>query len=318
MLCRMVKKLLASVVLALVFGALPATAQEQAPDVSSVPESLGLSGDRALAGPVARKDVLVAAEADKEADLRLVGPAQRRGREAGPAKQPPARATVPSIEGGWYELDVPDVTRSRNSDCETLPGYLDVYTGADDQWYYADVEWSVWTDFGDNGGFGEIYFDDSYEFEALLWCPELDGFGRFTLDMSITFYDFDETVIDVVELTDDFRVNERSLATSKVVFTKKNFRKHGSKFHVRVTRNGAPWRGKRVTWQARVCGEWGEMLTKRANSRGRLTFTADPKPGWNTTRFCGVRGARIKFRFFVAGDATTKGSVSRTFRVKRR
>lgn len=109
-----------------------------------------------------------------------------------------------------------------------------------------------------------------------------------------------------------------AIASSKVSYTKQKYRAHGWKWNVRVTRANRAWAGKQVVMQAKLCGGWAKMFAKRANSRGRVVFTAAPKAGWNTDRFCGKPGARIPFRFAVVGDATTRGDVSPTFRVRRR
>lgn len=230
-----------------------------------------------------------------------------------------AATSAPVVADGGYWMDVPNFNRYATADCEELLGELEVYTGSDtDEWYYADVEWNVVTGYGDNPGGGEIYEDGVYDFEALYWCPEMDGFGTFTVDMSITFYDWDGYVIDVVDLSDDFRVSRIAMTSSKVTFTKKKYRAHGWKWTAKVTRAGSPWRQKRVVLQAKVCGDWFEMTSGRTNQRGRKSFALTPKAGWNTERFCGVRGARIPFRFVVEGNHNTKSSVSSTFRVTRR
>ncbi|WP_193614148.1 hypothetical protein [Nocardioides lijunqiniae] len=217
-------------------------------------------------------------------------------------------------------------TRSPSGECESLLAQLDVSTGADyesgtGEWASATVEWQVPTSWGENYEYGSIYSDGSYEFDALYWCPNVDGFGTFTLSVSVTYYDLDGYQVGYDAEAQPFTVSPppvAPVASSKVSHSKKKYRAHGWKWNVRVTRANRAWGGTQVVMQAKLCGGWQKMFTKRTNARGRAAFTADPEAGWNKQRFCGKPGARIPFRFAVAGNASTRGDVGPTFRVTRR
>ncbi|MCW2851778.1 MAG: hypothetical protein JWM84_1442 [Nocardioides sp.] len=217
-------------------------------------------------------------------------------------------------------------TRSPSADCEDLFAQLDVTTGTDyltgtGEWTSATVEWRVPTPWGDNYDYGYIDSDGSYEFDALYWCANVDGFGTFTLNVNVTYYDINGYPVGYDSEAQPFTVSPPPVApvvSSKVSYAKQKYRAHGWKWNVRVTRANRAWAGKQVVMQAKLCGGWQKMFAKRANSRGRVAFTADPEAGWNTERFCGKPGARIPFRFAVVGNASTRGDVSPTFRVSRR
>ena len=186
------------------------------------------------------------------------------------------------------------------------------------EWTSATVEWRVPTPYGDNENSGDIYSDGSYELDALYWCPNLDGFGTFTLEVEVTYYDVDGYAVGYDYEAQDFTVRRPAVASSKVSYTKQRYLAHGWKFTVRATRADRAWASKAVVMQAKLCGSWNRMFTKRTNSRGRVAFTVNPEAGWNTKRFCGTRGARIPFRFAVVGNVNTRGDVTPTFRVTRR
>lgn len=105
---------------------------------------------------------------------------------------------------------------------------------------------------------------------------------------------------------------------SRVSFRKRTYGAHGWKFLVRVTRAGEPWSDKKVTMQAKACGSWRKILTKRTGSTGRVTFTSTPRKGANSGSVCGVRYTRIPLRFYVADNNETRASHSSAFHITRR
>ena len=219
-------------------------------------------------------------------DLGQIGEARNHlGRQDG--RQISARSYPDSLT-----VYTQNYTRSPNAECQDLLAQIDVTTGADSEtgtgeWTSATVEWRVPTPYGDNNSYGDIYSDGSYELDALYWCPNLDGFGTFTLEVEVTYYDVDGYEVGYDYEARDFTVHRPAVSSSKVSYSKQRYLAHGWKYNVRATRADRAWAGKSVVMQARLCGGWNKMFTKRTNSRGRVAFTVNPEAGWNTERFCG-------------------------------
>ena len=267
------------------------------------------------------------AEETKPKPNGTITPLPGKPSQIGAARDHLGRQDGPQVRARSYPdsltVYAQNYTRSPNAECEDLPAQFDVTTGTDyetgtGEWTSATVEWRVATPYGDNDAYGDIGSDGSYEFDALYWCPDLDGFGTFTLEVEINYYDVDGNTVGYDYEAQDFTVRRPSVASSRVSYTKQKYRAHGWKYNVRVTRANRAWARRPVVMQAKLCGGWNEMFTKRTNSRGRVAFTVNPKAGWNNARFCGKRGARILFRFAVVGNVNTRGDVSPTFRITRR
>lgn len=194
-----------------------------------------------------------------------------------------------------YQLDVDEASVSYYDDWSA-----DITITGPGGYYATDFLW-------EDEGWNKVFFCES---------PNRPGTYTVSADVEIDHssdYDY-WTTYETVSTT--FQVTGKS--SSAVSYTKKTYRAHGWKFPIKVSRAGRAWPNKSVTMQFKACGGWHKVLTKQANSYGRVTFWSTPSKRWNRSRTCRVLNRKIPFRFYVAGDYRTKASRSTTFHISRR
>jgi hypothetical protein len=190
-----------------------------------------------------------------------------------------------------------------------------------DEWTVPDYDdWSADITISGPGGYYETDFLwDDEGWNKVWFCDSPNRAGTYTVtaDVEITQYsDFSGYTTSYETVSTTFQV--RGPAASTVTYTKRKWGAHGWKFPVKVTRNDQAWANKRVLLQAKVCGGWHRVFAKSTGSTGRVTFTSKPTKRASSTKICGVRGTRIPFRFYVAGNNLTQASHSSTFHIRRR
>lgn len=190
-----------------------------------------------------------------------------------------------------------------------------------DEWEVEDYyDWSADITVTGPGGYYETDFlwdDEGWNKAWFCASPNRAGTYLVTAEVAIEHLSDDggfDTSYETVSTT--FHVRGR--AASAVTYVKREYRAHGWKFRVRVTRAGEAWPHKNVTMQTKICGSWRKVLTKTTGSAGRVAFYSTPRKRASSHSACGVRYTRLPFRFFVPGNYKTKASHSSTFRITRR
>lgn len=105
---------------------------------------------------------------------------------------------------------------------------------------------------------------------------------------------------------------------SRVTVRKTKHGAHGWKLVATVKKNGHAWKHKRTVLQAKVCGSFQQVATRKTGSGGRATFLVAPGKRWNNTLVCGVKQSHVQFRVHVAKQGKVPAASSHSFRIARR
>jgi hypothetical protein len=162
-------------------------------------------------------------------------------------------------------------------DCGRAHYYINVAPAA--------VRWTIDVEVlapnGSSAGSGFYYseYDPDAITDDVFLCDGIDKKGWYTVTGHVEIRDSGYNLVSAYDVGTVFQFNVKPRAHTKLTAKVQPLRAHSWKITGKLTKNGEPWKNKKVEFQVLYAGYWYNILAKWTDHKGIAIWKSTPKKG---------------------------------------